>query len=172
MYFLRMIFAAIVSAIAAYSDYKTRKIKNKLTVSAALIGIISNLIFNDIGIKSSVIAFGLAFFICLPFYMLKMLKAGDIKLYMALGAVLGTDNMIECMEASIICGGIMALIYAVKHKCLKKNFKYLFEYLKNLFYTKKLSPYINSNTDSDKYFPFGIAIFMGVLVKTALSIFY
>lgn len=169
MEYIRLIIIAVASGIAAYSDYKIRKIKNKLTISLALLGLLINLITKDIGIGQAILGFFSAFIICLPFYLLKMLRAGDIKLFMAIGAMLGFTGLIDIMAKSILCGAIIALVIGIKQRKLLKRFQYLWYYLKNIFYTRKISAYITEDKQSDGYFPFGIAIFFGVFLEIAIK---
>ncbi len=171
LYYISVVWITIVSGIAAYSDYKTQKIKNRLTAGTALAGLLFNFIIPEFSFKSSVLGLIVPFLICLLFYCLKIIRAGDVKLYMAIGAVMGVEWGLWCMAMSLIAGGIIAIFVAIKRHCFISRIKYLFEYFKNIFYFHKITAYMVDDKNSDGYFPFGIAIFAGVIVTAIFRYF-
>lgn len=78
--------AVLAAGCGACTDLKYHKIYNKLTMPSILTGMICHLIFG--GLLSSILGILLGFLTIL-FCGISMLKAGDVKLYMAVGALAG-----------------------------------------------------------------------------------
>lgn len=125
--------AVAVAAAASFTDLKTRKIPNKLTFSAMLAGLVLNLVlFGFKGLIGSFlgILMGFAAFI---FFAIGALKAGDVKLYMAIGAFTGWRFCGYAIVYSILVGGVAAFIFMLMQKkrqeCIKKPQKLFREYV-------------------------------------------
>ena len=168
MYYLKILLIILSSGFAAYTDFKTRKVRNNLIVITIAAGILISLFLKDISLVQILLGFAAPFVICLPFYLLKMLKAGDVKLFMMIGTVMGFDYIIRCMALSILSGGVISVLIIIKRRCFIRRMKYLFEYLKSLYYLHKSTVYMNDNK-SEGYFPFAIAVFFGVVIGTVID---
>ncbi|MCI8805475.1 MAG: prepilin peptidase [Clostridiales bacterium] len=168
MYYLKIFLIIISLGFAAYSDFKIRKVRNKLIVITSIMGTIISVFLKDISIVQILLGLAAPFVICLPFYLLKMLKAGDIKLFMMIGMVMGFDYIIRCMALSVLTGGVISIFVVIKRKCFIKRMRYLFEYLKSLYYLQKPTVYMNDNK-SEGYFPFATAVFLGVIIGTIID---
>jgi prepilin peptidase CpaA len=106
----------ILLSIASVSDYRTYKIPNWLTAG----GIIFGLIYNSIvpiafhqGFASAVQGMLLGFLIMLPFYALKVMGAGDVKLMAMVGALLGLSDTLNAALYSLITGGVAAVLFSI-----------------------------------------------------------
>lgn len=110
----------IVVLIAMYTDILWRKVFNRLTFPAAIIGLAlytlesgwSGLLFSSIGL-----ILGLVIFI-VPFVFGKM-GGGDVKLIGALGALVGGYGIINIILYTAITGGVLAVVIASYNKKLK-----------------------------------------------------
>lgn len=158
------------SLYSAYTDYKYYKIKNYVTVPVALLGIILSLFDKNLSVGEAVLGFLLPFACCFVFYIAKMLRAGDIKLFMALGAVMGYKQIVNCMAASVLAGGVIAVLVVIKRKCFLKRIKKLFEYFINFIKSGVFVIYADEENDSDGLFPFAVSIFCGVVITVFLKI--
>lgn len=101
-------------AIATVSDWKNRRIPNKLTVSMLIFGFCFGIAQNGFpgllhALTGAVV--GLAIFL-LPFGM-GWLGGGDVKLFMSIGALLGTQAVIWAALYSAVAGGVLALCLVV-----------------------------------------------------------
>lgn len=82
---------AVVAIIAGITDWRSRRIPNWLTVTALLIGIVTNSWLHGwAGAKTSLLGAGLGLLLLLPFVLIRSLGAGDWKLVGALGAFFGS----------------------------------------------------------------------------------
>ena len=98
-------------AMACASDLRTRKIPNKLVLVIGVLGIVYSLLSNSLsaGLVQAFggIATGLALWF--PFYALRMLGAGDVKLFAAASAWLGAKVAVEAALWTALIGGTIAI---------------------------------------------------------------
>lgn len=158
--------AVLAAGYGAFTDIKDHKIYNKLTLLLIPAGFLTNLLLYGIsGLKNSLGGFllGISFVL---FWLMGMLKAGDIKLYMAIGALAGWRFCGTVLVASIFVGGIASVCVMMVRKSGKASLKRLGIYLVNLFYTRQFHMY--QPEEENAYFSFGCCIFAGTLV----AVFY
>ena len=88
--------AILLSVIAGWTDWRSRRIPNWLTVPGFALGVmLSTKSDGWSGLKTSLLGTGLAFALLLPFWLLKSLGAGDLKFAAALGAYTGPGRLID-----------------------------------------------------------------------------
>ena len=81
---------ALFAAIAGFTDWRSRRIPNWLTISGLVLGILVNSATRGWpGTKDSLLGAGLGLALLLPFVLMRSLGAGDWKLVGALGASWG-----------------------------------------------------------------------------------
>jgi prepilin peptidase CpaA len=107
--------AVIVAIIAAVIDVRERRIPNKLTYPAFILGVLLEAILVGwSGVLSGLlgcIVFGGLF---LLFYMIHAMGAGDVKLAAALGCLAGFPASLNLLAATAFAGGTLAVIYMVR----------------------------------------------------------
>src|SRR5260370_41082773 len=82
--------AVLVAAVAGWTDYRSRRIPNWLTVSGLFVGIAANtLAGGGQGVRTSLLGAGLALLLLLPLVILRSLGAGGWKMAGPLGAIVG-----------------------------------------------------------------------------------
>jgi prepilin peptidase CpaA len=102
--------AVLLSLIAGWTDLRSRRIPNWLTVPASVIGIAANTILGGwSGLKTSLLGAAIGLGLLLPFVLLRSLGAGDWKLAGALGAFTGPTLLIDLLLASVFVAGVMAV---------------------------------------------------------------
>jgi len=110
--------AMAVALTAAAIDAQQRRIPNWLTFGAWLVALPLQVAMHGIGQGAFVWAcgwlVGLAVF--LPFYLLRGMAAGDVKLMAAVGAWLGASMAMEIALTTFVIGGIWALAFTLWHK--------------------------------------------------------
>lgn len=102
--------AVLLSLVAGWTDWRSRRIPNWLTVPALAIGITANTILGGWGgLKNSLLGASVGLGLLLPFVLLRSLGAGDWKLAGALGAFTGPTLLIDLLLASVFVAGVMAI---------------------------------------------------------------
>jgi prepilin peptidase CpaA len=93
---------------AGWTDLRSRRIPNWLTVPGLAIGIAVNTVLGGwSGLKASLLGAALGLGLLLPFVLLRALGAGDWKLAGALGSFTGPAMLIDLLLASVFVAGLM-----------------------------------------------------------------
>lgn len=154
---------------AGYTDWRTRRIPNWLTVSGFLLGIILNSIFGGWrGALGSLEGAGLALGVLLPLVLLRGLGAGDWKLMGAVGALMGWRAMLAVLIVSCLITGAAALVQIVFTRRVIATFKNIGSLLKGfVVFGFKANPDISLDNPMLAKLPFGTCVAVG----TALCFF-
>jgi prepilin peptidase CpaA len=98
-------------AVAALVDLHTRRIPNLLTIAAALVGLLLNVLRSG-GPGALACGAGLltGFATFLPFYLARGFGAGDVKAMAAVGAFLGPKGALLAAAWTLGVGGLGALL--------------------------------------------------------------
>ena len=108
------ILPAVVALVAGYTDWKSRRIPNWLTVPALLVGIgLNSIVQRWPGTKESLEGAGLGLALLLPFVIIRALGAGDWKLVGALGAFLGPSQLIAMLIIALVVNALMGVAMIV-----------------------------------------------------------
>lgn len=113
LHLLTMVVLVVLLIAAITSDVKSRRIPNKLILIGLASGFIFQLLPGAQGAKAAVLGglTGLAIFI--PFYMLRTLGAGDVKLFAVVGVFLGVKPTLYAALWTMIAGGVLSLTWAL-----------------------------------------------------------
>lgn len=102
--------AVLLALIAGWTDLRSRRIPNWLTVPSFVVGVGLNTYFGGRpGLKSSLLGALVGLGLLLPFVLLRSLGAGDWKLAGALGAFAGRGLLIDLLIGSVFVAGLMAV---------------------------------------------------------------
>ena len=157
---VKSIICAVFLILINITDIKGFKIKNKVVLPTIIIGLIYGLICNSFLDSIYGLLIPLVLF---PLYALKMLGAGDVKALCAIGSVLGFKLSVMTMLLTFVSGGVIALGFMLFNKNFVKRFKNLFNYLKMMFFMKKIERY-NYGGGEKSYFRFSFAITAGTIL--------
>ncbi len=167
---IELIFGTALSLAAVCTDIKKGKISNKMVVPAFLGGLLWQMSeAGTQGLQDGMCG-GLFPLILFPFFIMRMLGAGDIKLMMAIGTWLGLRDSASLLVASILCGGAMAMIVMATHRNCAKRFKKIWVYGKSCILCRMLLPYQDfGRLENGTSLPFALAIFGGMMGLVAMG---
>lgn len=154
--------AVLVAACGTYTDLKYHKIYNKLVLPPVFAGLGCHLLFGGLWGFLDSLAGLLTGILCAILWIFPMLKAGDVKLYMAIGALAGAKFAGYTVIFSILIGGVVASVLMVSRKSGRTSLKRLREYFLHMLYTKQFHKY--PAEEHSGYFSFGGCILAGTLV--------
>jgi prepilin peptidase CpaA len=117
-------FATAAASVAAVIDVRSRRIPNWVTGSAFIVGVLLNAwlaglsgagtadawLYGLGGAGAAIAGAALGGLILLPFYLMRVMGAGDVKLLAALGALLGPQLLVSVAVYGAIGGGVMSAI--------------------------------------------------------------
>ena len=111
--------AILLVCVAAWWDLRYRRIPNRLVIPV-LVGALCthSALHGGQGLLFSATGALAAGALLMPGYAMRFTGAGDVKLLMAVGALLGFPNGVIAALLSLIIGGLLSVVMAVKRKGL------------------------------------------------------
>ena len=160
------IYVLAVTMIAAWTDWRTRRIPNWLTVPAVALGIGVNAVAAGWpGVKTSLEGAGLAMAILLPFVALRGLGAGDWKLMTAVGALLGPFLFLIALLASVFVSGLMAVVHLARHGRTMTTLRNVGVLIRGVFtFGFRSRPEISLDNPKLLKVPFGVAAAIATVI--------
>lgn len=158
-----VIFSALLLS-AAYSDFRTRRIPNALTLPGLLAGLVIAALPAGITLPAALLGVGAALLFSLPLFALGALGGGDGKLLMVVGAFLGPREFGTALLLTIFAGGLLALHITIKLGRLGETLRKLGELI--LFFATfgRRGRRVTLAMPEAVAIPYGVAIAAGSLV--------
>ena len=157
--------AIVLSVIAGWTDWRSRRIPNWLTVPGFVVGVALGVsLYGWSGLKNSLLGTGLAFALLLPFWLLKSLGAGDLKFAAALGAYTGPGPLIDILIGSIFVAGVMALALVIYKRRLLHTIKNIGHILLSLVTFRLPGSHVTLDNPEALTIPKGVALALTVVV--------
>ncbi len=151
--------AVALALIAGYTDWRSRRIPNWLTVPGFLIGVFVNTLAGGwAGLKASLLGAGLGLLLLLPFVLLRSLGAGDWKLAGALGAFVGVKDMPDLLIGSVFVAGIMALVLVIYKRRFKQTLKNIGSLLSSMVTFHMPGSEVSLDNPQSLKVPYGVAL--------------
>jgi prepilin peptidase CpaA len=123
----------LVVIIAAWNDIRTRRIPNWIPVTGAVLGIFLQTWRSGLpGALSCIAGAALGLGIFLPLYMLGGMGAGDVKLFSAVGALVGPQALVLVFVLTGLLGGIAAVVLSASRGRLRATLQQTGELMLNL----------------------------------------
>jgi prepilin peptidase CpaA len=162
-----LILPALLAIAAGWTDWRSRRIPNWLTVPGLLLGIAMNSWLRGWpGAKDSLLGAGLGLLLLLPFVLIRSLGAGDWKFVGALGAVLGPQNLLTVLVLGILVNGLMALIMVIQKKRIRQTAHNMARMLAAFFTLHVPGPDLTLDNPDLVKVPFGVAVAIAVILYT------
>lgn len=153
--------------LACWQDIRYRKVSNFLTIPFLIYGLLLALPEGVAVLQDRFLAVLIAFVLCLPLYAMRALGAGDIKLLMALGAMLGCAWLKHILIWTILLGGIVVLFLMLWRGIFWNRLRYFFNYCCQTLMLRRFTvyqPWDGAEKMSEKhFFPFAVVIALGCL---------
>lgn len=98
-----------------------------------------------------------------PLFVFRMMGGGDIKMFSALGGVLGADQILRCITWSFGLGAVLSLAFLISCGSLRERLAYFFQYAGECTRQRRIIPYGKSGRQPENLH-FTVPIFIGVLL--------
>jgi prepilin peptidase CpaA len=115
----------VVSAVggsgvaSALVDLYTRRIPNPLTLGVAASGlVIAALHVGAVTVSQALIGLAVGLALMLPGHLIGATGAGDVKLFAALGTLLGPSGILVAFMYTAMAGGVLAIVIAARRRLL------------------------------------------------------
>jgi prepilin peptidase CpaA len=151
--------------IAGWTDLRSRRIPNWLTVPGLVIGIVSNTALNGwSGLKTSLLGAAVGLALLLPFVLLRSLGAGDWKLAGALGAFTGPGLLIDVLLGSVFVAGVMAVALIIYKRRMRQTLRNIGHILISLVTFRLPGSRVTLDNPDSLKVPYGVALALSVVL--------
>ncbi len=115
----------------------------------------------------SIMGFAFPFLLHYIPFKLRLVSAGDVKLFMVIGLLTGLEFVLTCMVIAYVIGGLVALCMMVRNKSLGVRLMAVYFYITNMFLGRKLEKYSHGQGEM-LAMPFALMIHFAVLLQVFL----
>jgi prepilin peptidase CpaA len=163
--------AVLLAVIAGYTDFRTRRIPNWLTVPGVFAGVAANAAFSGLmGAKNALLGVALGLGLLLPFVLLRSLGAGDWKLAGALGAFTGPGVLMDILLGSVFVAGVMAMALVIYKGRVRQTLRNIGHILVSLVTFQLPGERVSLDNPDSLKVPYGVALALTVVVYAVLRI--
>jgi prepilin peptidase CpaA len=159
--------ATVFVVIVAQQDAYRRKIPNWLTGTGLLLALATNFGLTGVsGLLTGLAGAGLCFALLLGPYVVRVLGAGDVKAFMALGGLWGVSLTLNLIVWSFLVGGAMAVVVLAARGELPSFARRWGKMIKLTLASRRIQYYPpGSDEAAAGGLPFGIAIGLAVAAQ-------
>ena len=156
--------AVLLALIACWTDLRSRRIPNWLTVPAFIVGVVVNAVLGGLaGLKTSLLGALVGLGLLLPFVLLRSLGAGDWKLAGALGAFAGPSLLVRLLLLSVFVAGVMAAALVIYKGRVRQTLRNIGHILVSLVTFRLPGPRVSLDNPESLKVPYGVALAVSVL---------
>jgi prepilin peptidase CpaA len=162
--------AVVLSLVAGWTDLRSRRIPNWLTVPGLVIGMVLNTLLGGwSGLKTSVLGALIGLALLLPFVLLRSLGAGDWKLAGALGSFTGPALLMDLLIASVFVAGLMAVALIVYKGRVRQTLRNIGHVLISLVTFRLPGAQVSLDNPESLKVPYGVALAFTVVLYAILG---
>jgi prepilin peptidase CpaA len=163
-----LILPTLLAIAAGWTDWRSRRIPNWLTIPGMVAGIAVNSYWRGwAGGKEALLGAGLGLALLLPFVLIRSLGAGDWKFVGALGAFLGPQNLLTVLLLGILVNGLMAVVMVIWKKRVRETGRNLARMLAAFLTIHLPAPDLTLDNPDLVKVPFGVAVAIAVILYTS-----
>src|SRR5687767_9046413 len=158
-----------LAVIIGYYDVRYRRIPNAFVLATLVAGIVINAIFAGLpGIAASLMGCVLAFGLMFMLHIFGAMGAGDVKLFAAIGSVIGVQLVLPTFVVVALTGGLLAVYTMIRAGAVRATMFRVFQIFVGFLPGWEM-PRFAVPADRRHTIPYGVAITFGSLI--ALFIF-
>ena len=155
----------LLSLVAGWTDLRSRRIPNWLTVPGLLIGVAANTVLSGwSGLKTSLLGALVGLALLLPFVLLRSLGAGDWKLAGALGAFTGPAALVDLLLGSVLVAGVMAVALVIYKRRTLQTIRNIGHILISLVRFRLPGHRVSLDNPESLKVPYGVALALTVVL--------
>lgn len=159
---------SILAVLIAYHDMRYRRIPNAFVLATLTSGFAINVIFGGLpGAVGSLKGCGLAFVLMFVLHVFGAMGAGDVKLFAAIGSVVGGALVLPTFLIVILTGGALAVCSMIRGRAVRTTMHRVVQILAGLMPGWEM-PRFAVPTDRRQTIPYGVAITLGSLISLTI----
>ena len=113
---------ALSGSVAATIDFRTRRVPNQLTLAIGVLGLaLAASHATRVTVPGALVGFALGLLLMLPGHVIGATGAGDVKLFAAIGTLLGPTHIVVAFVYTALAGGVLAVIVAARRRRLQET---------------------------------------------------
>ncbi|MDX6613187.1 MAG: prepilin peptidase CpaA [Blastocatellia bacterium] len=163
-----IILLSILAVLIAYHDMRYRRIPNAFVLATLTSGLASNAVFGGLqGALGSLKGCGLAFILMFVLHVFGAMGAGDVKLFAAIGSVVGGALVIPTFLVVILTGGALAVCTMIRTGAVRATMHRVLQIFAGLMPGWEM-PRFAVPADRRQTIPYGVAIMLGSLISLTI----
>lgn len=161
---IALLFIPLAVAII-YKDVRYRRIPNKLVLVTLVAGISLNLFFRGWhGLASSLEGMAVAFVMMFMLHLIGTMGAGDVKLFAAVGSIVGISSVLQTLLIVALMGGLLAIGKMIYARRVGRTLVGVAQFFYGLLPGQTI-PRIEVPEDGSNTLPYAIPICLGALIS-------
>ena len=149
---------------AAWSDARTHRIPNQLTVAGLLAALILRAPLGVDAFLHGLAGVCIAFVLCLILYAVRAIGAGDVKLLAGIGAFMGSSEIVGAMALMAVLGAAFALVSVIRRGVLPLLLLYTLDLVKSLRSFGRAGQLRRLESPGSLTIPYALPIAVGTLL--------
>ena len=154
-----------LAVLITYYDVRYRRIPNAFVLATLVSGLLLNGILNGLGglgasVGGCLVAFGMMF----ALHLFGAMGAGDVKLFAAIGSVVGVGLVLPTFVVVVLTGGVLAFVTAIRARAFVLTMQRVLQILVG-FLPGWQAPRFAVPADRRLTIPYGVAITFGSLIS-------
>ena len=157
-----------LAVLIIYHDVRYRRIPNAFVLATLISGLTLNIVTGGLnGGLNSVGGCVLAFILMFMLHVFGAMGAGDVKLFAAIGSVLGAHLVLPTFVVVVLTGGLLALVVMFRSGAVRTTLHRVLQILVGLLPGWQM-PRFSVPADRRLTIPYGAAITIGAIIATAI----
>ena len=161
-------FLVPLAALVIYHDVRYRRIPNAFVLATLISGLTLNFALGGLnGGLNSIGGCVLAFILMFMLHVFGAMGAGDVKLFAAIGSVIGAQLVLPTFVVVVLIGGLLALVTVLRSGVFGTTMHRVLQILVGLLPGWQM-PKFSVPADRRLTIPYGVAITIGAIIATAM----
>lgn len=161
-------FLVPLAALIIYYDVRYRRIPNPFVLATLISGLTLNIALSGFhGGLSSLGGCVLAFIFMFILHVFGAMGAGDVKLFAAIGSVIGVQLVLPTFVVVVLTGGLLAVVSILRSGSFMTTMHRVLQILVGLLPGWQM-PKFSVPADRRLTIPYGAAITIGTIIATAI----
>jgi prepilin peptidase CpaA len=165
---ITFLFLLPLALVITYYDVRYRRIPNTFVLATLATGIAVNAFTGGLsGALASLGGCALAFVLMFVLHVFGAMGAGDVKLFAAIGSVVGSSLVLPTFFVVVLVGGVLGVVTMFRAGAVRTTLQNILMLIVGLLPGWKM-PRLAVPADRRKTIPYGVAITFGSLISLIL----